>query len=205
MRSLILDYQISITALGSCSPLHSKVFPQLNKWARELNWMSRRSIYKAHFKTYLLGSNSAHCGVTRRACRSDRTCPVSSQWLHCIGHSPPDMSGQRKMSLDPFWTRPNSHAPASGHVTFSIRSLPKLLRLTCNSNIIESDPIPEPMSSRRSSHCCAWCYWPDPMPQRFVLAPSASGQSFKLQNTSNLKNYVNEVDFYWSLGWPWAT
>jgi hypothetical protein len=44
MRSLILDYQISIIPLGSCSPLHSKVFPQMNKWEREGNWMNRRSI-----------------------------------------------------------------------------------------------------------------------------------------------------------------
>ena len=45
MRSLILYYQISVTPLGSCSPFHSKVFSQLNKWARELNWMSRRSVF----------------------------------------------------------------------------------------------------------------------------------------------------------------
>jgi hypothetical protein len=44
MRSLILDYQISITPLGSCSPLRSKVFPQLNKWVREGNCTGRRSI-----------------------------------------------------------------------------------------------------------------------------------------------------------------
>jgi hypothetical protein len=61
MRSLIFDYQISIIPLGSCCPLHSKVFPQLNKWARELSWTSR-SIYIPHFKTYLLGSNSANSG-----------------------------------------------------------------------------------------------------------------------------------------------
>ena len=36
MRSLILDYQITITPLGSCSPLHSKGVSQLNKWARDL-------------------------------------------------------------------------------------------------------------------------------------------------------------------------
>ena len=34
MMFLILDYQISITPLGSCSPLHSKGVSQLNKWAR---------------------------------------------------------------------------------------------------------------------------------------------------------------------------
>jgi hypothetical protein len=34
--------------------------PQLNKWARKLSWTSRRSIYTPHFKTYLLGSNSAN-------------------------------------------------------------------------------------------------------------------------------------------------
>jgi len=36
MRSLILDSQISITSLGSCSPLHSKGVSRLNKWARGL-------------------------------------------------------------------------------------------------------------------------------------------------------------------------
>ena len=34
MRTLILDSQITITSLGSCSPLHSKGASQLNKWAR---------------------------------------------------------------------------------------------------------------------------------------------------------------------------
>ena len=82
MRSLILDYQISITPLGSCSPVHSKGVSQLNIWAREISWTSRRGIYTLHFKTYLLGSNSAHFGVTGRSCQSGRTCPVSSQRLH---------------------------------------------------------------------------------------------------------------------------
>ena len=50
MRSLILDYQISITPLGSCSPLHSKGVSQLNKWARDLKWMSGICIYTPHSK-----------------------------------------------------------------------------------------------------------------------------------------------------------
>ena len=33
-EALILDYQTSITSLGSCSPLHSQGVSQLNKWAR---------------------------------------------------------------------------------------------------------------------------------------------------------------------------
>ena len=82
MRSLILDYQISFTPLGSCSPLHSKVFSQLKKWARELNWTSRKSIYTPDFKTYPLGSNSAYFEVIGRSGQSDWTCPVSSQPLH---------------------------------------------------------------------------------------------------------------------------
>ena len=45
MRSLILDYQISITALGSCSLLHSKGVSQLNKWARDIKWTSGICIY----------------------------------------------------------------------------------------------------------------------------------------------------------------
>ena len=50
MRSLILDYQISITPLVSCSPLHSKGVSQLNKWARILLWTSGVSIYTLSFK-----------------------------------------------------------------------------------------------------------------------------------------------------------
>ena len=50
IRSLILDYQISITPLDSCSPLHPKDVSQLNKWVRELNWTSRICIYTP-FKT----------------------------------------------------------------------------------------------------------------------------------------------------------
>jgi hypothetical protein len=62
--SLILDYQTSISPLGSYSPLHTKVSPQLNKLARELNWTSR-SIYTPHCKAYLLGSNWALIGCVR--------------------------------------------------------------------------------------------------------------------------------------------
>ena len=82
IRSLILDYQISITPLGSCSPLHSKGISQLNKWTRGLTWTSGGSIYTPHFKTYSLGSNSAHFGVTGRSGQSDRTRLVSGQRLH---------------------------------------------------------------------------------------------------------------------------
>ena len=82
MRSLILDYHISITPLDSYSPLHSKGVSQLNIWVRELSLMSRRGIYTPHFKTYSLGSNSAHFGVTGRSGQSDRTRAVSGQRLH---------------------------------------------------------------------------------------------------------------------------
>jgi hypothetical protein len=74
-----------------------------NKWARELSWTGRKSIYTPHFKTYPLGSNSAHFKVTGCPCQSDRTHPVSSQWLQCCqprqttvrvtGPSWPDVSG----------------------------------------------------------------------------------------------------------------
>ena len=50
IRSLILNYQISITPLGSCSPLHSKSVSQLNKWARDLPWMNGVIIYIPSFK-----------------------------------------------------------------------------------------------------------------------------------------------------------
>ena len=76
MRSFILDYQISITLLGSCSPLHSKVFPQLNKWAREPQCMSWTCIYTPHIQTYPVGSKLATHEGTERACQSDRTLPV---------------------------------------------------------------------------------------------------------------------------------
>ena len=45
-----MDYEISITQLGSCSPLHSKGVSQLNKWVRELLWTSGVSIYTPHSK-----------------------------------------------------------------------------------------------------------------------------------------------------------
>jgi hypothetical protein len=78
MRSLILDSQISITPLGSCTLLHSKGVSQQNKWAGGLSWMSRKSIYSPHFKTYPLGSNSAHFGVTGRTRRYDGTRPLNT-------------------------------------------------------------------------------------------------------------------------------
>jgi len=81
MRYLILDHQISITLLGSCSPLHSKVFPQLNKWAREPQCMSWTYIYTPHIQTYPVGSKSATHEGTGRAYQSDRTRPISAQRL----------------------------------------------------------------------------------------------------------------------------
>jgi hypothetical protein len=139
MRSLILDSQISITTLGSCSPLHSKMFSQLNKWARELNWMSRRCIYTPPFKTWLLLSNSAHL-------RSDRTCssrwpdaPVSGQWpqtrqlsnltVRVTGHraefgpSWPDASDPQISSLNPYWCWPDASSLESGHLPVGVQSL----------------------------------------------------------------------------------
>jgi hypothetical protein len=49
MRSLILDSQITISSLGSCTSLHMKGVSQLNKWARDLKWMSRGCIYNPSF------------------------------------------------------------------------------------------------------------------------------------------------------------
>jgi hypothetical protein len=49
MRSLILDSQITISSLGSCTPLHMKGVSQLNKWARVLKWTSRGCIYTLSF------------------------------------------------------------------------------------------------------------------------------------------------------------
>jgi hypothetical protein len=45
MGSLILDSQIIISSLGSCTPLQMKGVSQLNKWARDLKWTSRGCIY----------------------------------------------------------------------------------------------------------------------------------------------------------------
>ena len=114
MRSLILDYHISITPLDSCSSLHSKGVSQLNIWARVLSWTSRRGIYIPHFKTYSLRFNSAHFGVTRCSGQSDRTRPVSGQWLHDVSPvirdrtltsawlPPSDASSQKFPSLDAY-------------------------------------------------------------------------------------------------------
>jgi hypothetical protein len=130
MRSLILDSQISITPLGSCSPLHSKGVSQLNKWVRELNWTSRRCIYTPHFKTYPLRSNSAFFVMTNA--------PVSSQWLQYVrlsdltvrvirhraesGPSWLDESGPQISSLDAYWCWPDSASQASGPYLSSVRS-----------------------------------------------------------------------------------
>jgi hypothetical protein len=87
MRSLILDSQISITPLGSCSTLHSKVFPQLNKWARGLSWTSRKSIYTPNLKNIPVGVQLSIFGVIGRACQSDGTRPVSIG-LASVGREP---------------------------------------------------------------------------------------------------------------------
>jgi hypothetical protein len=63
MRSLILDSQISITPLSLCSPLHSKVFPQLNKWAKGRNWSSSRSINVPTQKHKHWSQNPSVCEV----------------------------------------------------------------------------------------------------------------------------------------------
>ena len=52
---------------------------QMGKRAKLDEW---GSIYTPHFKTYPLGSNSAHFEVTGRSGQSDQTRPVSSQRLH---------------------------------------------------------------------------------------------------------------------------
>jgi hypothetical protein len=64
MRSLILDSQISIISLGSCTPLHSKGVSQLNKWARDLKWTSRRCIYTPPTEIQPLLSMSANFDTT---------------------------------------------------------------------------------------------------------------------------------------------
>ena len=106
MRSLILNYQISITPLGSCSPLHFKGVSQLNIWARELSWTSRRGIYTPT-------SKHTHWGPTQHI-QSDQTRPVSGQRLHdaspvirdrtltSVRSSPSDVSGQKFPSLDAY-------------------------------------------------------------------------------------------------------
>jgi hypothetical protein len=120
MRSLILDSQISITPLGSCTSLYSKGISQLNKWARVLRWTSRRSIYTTHFKTYPLGSNSAAFRVTGRTSRSDRTCQVSTP-LPSPDRWPlgwPD-SWLSQVPENPLWCWPDSLTRVSGLFFFS--------------------------------------------------------------------------------------
>jgi hypothetical protein len=48
MRPLILNSQITISSLGSYTPLHMKDVSQLNKWARDIKWTSRGCIYTPH-------------------------------------------------------------------------------------------------------------------------------------------------------------
>ena len=72
-EALILDSQISITSLGSCSPKRSQGCSQLIKWARDLSWMNRGSIYTPSFKMNRYVPESAFCGVTERFGQGDRT------------------------------------------------------------------------------------------------------------------------------------
>jgi hypothetical protein len=58
MRTLILDSQITISSLGSCTPLHMKGVSQLNKWARGLKWTSRGCIYTSLSQSQPLCANS---------------------------------------------------------------------------------------------------------------------------------------------------
>jgi hypothetical protein len=78
MRSLILDSQITISSLGSCTPLHMKDVSQLNKWARELKWTSRGCIYNPLTQSQPLCFKKAWVGVTGRAGAYHQTCPVST-------------------------------------------------------------------------------------------------------------------------------
>jgi hypothetical protein len=84
IRSLILDSHISITPLGSWSPFLSIVFPQLNKWARELNWTSRVCIYTPPIqnKTLTVQLSTLHGDRTRKSRWPD----ASGQFSAAIAH-----------------------------------------------------------------------------------------------------------------------
>jgi hypothetical protein len=76
MRSLILDSQITISSLGSCTSLHMKGVSQLNKWARNLKWTSRGCIYTPLNQSQPLCANSTFFVLTGRVGQCDRTRPV---------------------------------------------------------------------------------------------------------------------------------
>jgi len=63
--------------------LHSLVLKwllQLNKWARELSWMSRSCIYRSSLQIQLLPSRTANFESSGRSGDTHQTCPGSSQW-----------------------------------------------------------------------------------------------------------------------------
>jgi hypothetical protein len=163
MRSLILDSQISITPLGSCTPLHSKGVSQLNKWARELKWTSRRSIYTPSFKTWPLLSTSAKYDMTRHTGQFIATVlftfarashwSMTGLWPASDRH-PPDAFGPDYPFLEPLYYRPNAESPTSGQLLnmcppcYSV-SISALVNNYCT-------------SSGCSYVSAAWAmYWPD--------------------------------------------
>jgi hypothetical protein len=128
IRSLILDSQISITPLGSCSPLHSKVFSQLNKWTREVSWTSRRSINTpTNLASHLKQNNhsaswpDAPIRVTGRvrSVQHGFKQPVS-RWSdrtqRGVRSVPTWRVRSQKSSLDPFCTWLNASNSESSHV-----------------------------------------------------------------------------------------
>jgi hypothetical protein len=116
IRSLILDSQITISSLGSCTPLHLKGVSQLNKWARDLKWTSRGCIYTLLTQSLPLCANSAFFVLTGHAGRCDRMRPIDGngrlqiqmRWVTGrIAESDqgwPDVSGRSKPSLEPLYS-----------------------------------------------------------------------------------------------------
>jgi hypothetical protein len=151
IRSIILDSQISITPLGSCTPLHSKVVSQLSKWARELSWMSRRSIYTPHFKTELLLSNSALYEVTGLAGQGDRT-----RWsVHRGNHE----RAYQRWPLE--WPDTCQH-PVSTHLTHMVTQIPLWMlsdvdRMLAHQSPVTYLPASGPWSTARP--CCYRYGW----------------------------------------------
>jgi hypothetical protein len=78
MRSLILDYQISIAPLGSCTPFALQRCFSAEQMSKRNELDEQEKHLYPHYQTYPLESNSAYFWVTRCAGQCDRTRPVGT-------------------------------------------------------------------------------------------------------------------------------
>jgi hypothetical protein len=193
MRSLILDSQITISSLGSCTPLHMKGVSHLNKWARDLEWMSRGCIYIPLNQSQPLCANSAFFVLLRHAGRRDWTRPVSGngrfwnqgRWVTRRANESdqgwPDVSGRSKPSLETlcfFFTIDRTHWSRIRSVAHRVRSL-TLAVLTADSATCASGH--ELTSVRSDKQFVAAVQYTDRT--RPVKKRTASGQAKRSQTT----------------------